>query len=332
MTFREIRYDVEDGVCTVTLNRPDRLNAVTTTMLGELGEAWDRADADDAVRAVIVTGAGRAFCAGADLGAGGATFDYRRASAGGDSSDRSPRAWGPQPPGGPAARSAAPRRPAARTADAAARRRSASAEDHRDGGGIVTLRIFDMKKPVIAAINGPAVGFGITLTLPMDVRLASTAARIGFVFARRGVVPEACSTWFLPRLVGISQAAEWVYTGRVFSAEEALAGGLVSRIVAPDALLPAARQLALEIAQNTSAVSVTLARQMMWKLLGADHPAEAHRLDSLAMFWTGRSADAREGISAFHEKRPARFTLRPSADLPPFYPWWQPRPFRSSRD
>ena len=311
MTFREIRYDVEDGVCTVTLNRPDRLNAVTTTMLGELGEAWDRADADDAVRAVIVTGAGRAFCAGADLGAGGATFDYRRASAGG---------------------APAPRRPAARTADAAARRRSASAEDHRDGGGIVTLRIFDMKKPVIAAINGPAVGFGITLTLPMDVRLASTAARIGFVFARRGVVPEACSTWFLPRLVGISQAAEWVYTGRVFSAEEALAGGLVSRIVAPDALLPAARRLALEIAENTSAVSVALARQMMWKLLGADHPAEAHRLDSLAMFWTGRSADAREGIRAFLEKRPARFTLRPSADLPPFYPWWQPRPFRSSRD
>ena len=306
MTFREIRYDIEDGVCTVTLNRPDRLNAVTTTMLGELGEAWDRADADDAVRAVIVTGAGRAFCAGADLGAGGATFDYRRA--------------------------AAPRRPAARTADAAARRRSASAEDHRDGGGIVTLRVFDMKKPVIAAINGPAVGFGITLTLPMDVRIASTAARIGFVFARRGVVPEACSTWFLPRLVGISQAAEWVYTGRVFSAEEALAGGLVSRIVAPDALLPAARRLALEIAENTSAISVALARQMMWKLLGADHPLEAHRLDSQAMFWTGRSADAREGVSAFLEKRPARFTLRPSADLPPFYPWWQPRPFRSSRD
>jgi len=275
MTFREIRYDVEDGVCTVTLNRPDRLNAVTTTMLGELG---------------------------------------------------------PQPPGGPAAGSAAPRRPAARTADLAARRRSASAEDHRDGGGIVTLRVFDMTKPVIAAINGPAVGFGITLTLPMDIRIASPAARIGFVFVRRGVVPEACSTWFLPRLVGISQAAEWIYTGRVFSAEEALAGRLVSRIVAPDALLPAARRLALEIAENTSAISVTLARQMMWKLLGADHPLEAHRLDSQAMFWTGRSADAREGITAFLEKRPARFTLRPSADLPPFYPWWRPRPFRSSRD
>src|SRR5439155_821876 len=221
--FSEIRYDVEDGVCTVPLNRPDRLNAVTTTMLRELSEAWDRADADDSVRAVIVTGAGRAFCAGADLGSGGSTFDT------------------------------------------AARGRAATAEEHRDGGGTVTLRIFDMKKPVIAAINGPAVGFGITMTLPMDIRIASSAARIGFVFARRGVVPEACSTWFLPRLVGISQAAEWVYTGRVFSAEEALAGRLVSRVVAPDALLSAARQLAREIADNTSAISVTLARQMMWK-------------------------------------------------------------------
>jgi enoyl-CoA hydratase/carnithine racemase len=285
MPFGAIRYEVEDGVCTVTLDRPERLNAVTPTMVSELREAWDRADADDAVRAVIVTGTGRAFCAGADLGSGGATFDYDRA-----------------------------------------------AEDHRDGGGTVTLRIFDMKKPVIAAINGPAVGFGITLTLPMDVRIASTAARIGFVFARRGVVPEACSTWFLPRLVGISQAAEWIYTGRVFGAEEALAGKLVSRVVPPEALLPAARQLALEIAQNTSAVSVALARQMMWKLLGADHPREAHRLDSLAMFWTGRSDDAREGIAAFLEKRPARFTLRPSADLPPFYPWWPDRPSRPSSD
>jgi enoyl-CoA hydratase/carnithine racemase len=262
------------------------------------------------VRAVIVTGAGRAFCAGADLGAGGSTFNYGRASAGG---------------------APAPRRPAARKASAA-RGRAATAEEHRDGGGIVTLRIFDMKKPVIAAINGPAVGFGITLTLPMDIRLASSAARIGFVFARRGVVPEAASTWFLPRLVGISQAAEWVYTGRIFSAEEALAGRLVSRVVAPDALLPTARELAREIADNTSAVSVTLARQMMWKLLGADHPIQAHRLDSQAMFWTGRSDDAREGVTAFLEKRPARFSGRPSADLPPFYPWWRSRPPSASRD
>jgi len=289
-TFSDIRYEVEDGVCTVTLNRPERLNAVTATTIAELGEAWERADADDRVRAVIVTGAGRAFCAGADLSAGGSTFD------------------------------------------SAARGRAATAEEHRDGGGTVTLRIFDMKKPVIAAINGSAVGFGVTLTLPMDIRIASSAARIGFVFARRGVVPEAASTWFLPRLVGISQAAEWVYTGRVFGAEEALAGRLVSRVVAPDALLPTARQLAREIADNTSAISVALARQMMWKLLGADHPMEAHRLDSQAMFWTGRSADAREGVIAFLEKRPARFTLRPSADLPPFYPWWRSGTSPAPRD
>ena len=281
VTFQEIRYEIEDAVCTITLARPERLNALTTTMLEELLVAFDRADADDTVRAVIVTGAGRAFCAGADLSAGGATFD------------------------------------------ASARGAARSAAEHRDGGGRVTLRIFDMRKPVIAAINGPAVGFGITFTLPMDVRLASTAARIGFVFARRGVVPEACSTWFLPRLVGISQAAEWIMTGRVFSAEEALAGRLVSRVLAPDELVPAARSLAREIASTTSAVSVALARQMLWRMLGAEHPHDAHLIDSQGMFWTGRSADAREGITAFLEKRPPRFTGRPSKDMPPFFPWWQ---------
>ena len=281
MAFADIRYEVEDGVATVTLNRPDRLNAVNGVMLAELIAAVDQADGDDAVRAVIVTGAGRAFCAGAHL-SGGETFAHR----------------------------------------------DETAEEHRDGGGLVALRIYDLKKPVIAAINGPAVGFGITLTLPMDVRIASTAARIGFVFTRRGIVPEACSTWFLPRLVGIAQAAEWIYTGRVFSAEEARAGGLVSRVVAPEALLPTARELALEIAQHTSAVSVALARQMLWRLLGADHPMEAHRLDSLGVFWMGRSADAREGVASFLEKRPPRFTLRPSKDMPPFYPWWRPREFK----
>jgi enoyl-CoA hydratase/carnithine racemase len=266
----------------VTLNRPDRLNALSGTMLAELHQAFERADGDDAVRALIVTGAGRAFCAGADLGAGAQTFDN------------------------------------------AARGRTTDAAAHRDGGGLFALRAFDMKKPLIAAINGPAVGFGITMTLPMDIRLASTGARIGFVFARRGVVPEACSTWFLPRLVGISQAAEWIYTGRVFEAQEAHRAGLVSQVLEPDDLLPAARRLAREIADNTSAVSVALARQMLWKMLGADHPMAAHRLDSLGMFWTGQSADAREGVAAFLEKRPARFTLRPSADMPPFYPWWHP--------
>ena len=278
-SFETLLYDVADGVATVTLNRPDRLNAVNTTLIRELVEAFDRADRDDDVRAVIVTGAGRAFCAGADLGGGGQTFAGR--------------------PG-------------------AAER----AEDHRDGGGLVTLRIFDMTKPVIAAINGPAVGFGITMTLAMDVRIASTAARIGFVFSRRGVVPEACSTWFLPRLVGIAQAAEWAYTGRVFGAEEARAGGLVREVVAPDALMPAARALASEIAQNTSAVSVALIRQMLWRMLGAEHPREAHRIDSLGMWHTGRSADAHEGVTSFLEKRPPRFTGRPSKDMPPFYPWW----------
>jgi enoyl-CoA hydratase/carnithine racemase len=282
MTTDAVLYDVRDAVCTMTLNRPQKLNAVNTSVIEQLIAAFDRADADDGVRAVIVTGAGRAFCAGADLSSGGQTFDRRT-----------------EPP-----------------------------HEHRDGGGLVTLRIFDLKKPVIAAINGPAVGFGITMTLPMDIRIASTVASMGFVFARRGVVPEACSTWFLPRLVGMSRAAEWVYTGRVFSADEALAGGLVSRVVPPAELLPTAKALALEIAENTSAISVALARQMMWKLLGADHPMEGHRLDSRGMAWTGRSADAYEGVSAFLEKRPARFTLRPSADMPPFYPWWAPRSFK----
>lgn len=285
MAFETIRFEVADGVGTVTLHRPDKLNALDAVMLDELLAVLDQADADDAVRALIVTGAGRAFCAGADLSGGGNTFDR------------------------------------------VTRGRAEAPGARRDGGGRVALRIFDMKKPLIAAINGPAVGFGITMTLPMDIRVASTAARIGFVFARRGVVPEACSTWFLPRLVGPSQAAEWIYTGRVFPAEEALAGRLVSRVVAPERLLPVARELAGEIARNTSAISVTLSRQLMWRLLGADHPMEAHRLDSKCMEWTGRSADAYEGVTAFLEKRAARFTLRPSADLPPFYPWWRERPF-----
>ena len=285
MAFEQIRYDAVGAVVTVTLNRPEKLNAVTSVLIRELIAAFDAADADDATRVVIVTGAGRAFCAGADLSAGTKTFD------------------------------------------GAQRGRPAADGEHRDGGGLVALRIYDMKKPVIAAINGPAVGFGVTMTLPMDIRIASSAARIGFVFARRGVVPEACSTWFLPRLVGMQRAAEWVYTGRVFGAEEALAGGLVSRVVAPDALLPTAHALASEIADNTSAVSVALARQMMWKLLGADHPMEAHKIDSRAIDALGRGADAREGVLSFLQKRPARFTARPSTDMPDFYPWWPDRPF-----
>jgi enoyl-CoA hydratase/carnithine racemase len=277
MNFEEIRYEVADHVLTITLDRPDRLNAFTPTMARELIEAFDRSDADDDVRAVIVTGAGRGFCAGADLGGGGGTFDWRDRD-GGDA-------------GVP-----------------------------RDGGGQVTLRIFDSLKPVIAAINGPAVGVGITMTLPMDVRIAASGAKIGFVFARRGIVPEACSSWFLPRLVGISQAMEWVATGRVFPAEEALAGGLVSSVHPADEVLAAAQELAAEIASEAAPVSVALARRLMWTMLGASHPMEAHRADSRAMFSRGRSSDAFECVTAFLEKRPAEFSDRVSDGLPELFP------------
>ncbi len=286
MNYEQILYEVDANVLTITLNRPDKLNAFTVTMMHELIDAFDRADADDAVRAIIVTGAGRAFCAGADLSGGGGTFDAGR---------------GTQPQ---------------------------TIDEHRDGGGQVVLRIFESKKPVIAAINGPAVGVGITMTLPMDVRIAAESARMGFVFAKRGIVPEACSSWFLPRLVGISRAAEWVYTARVFGAEEALAGGLVSRVVAPEALRDTARGLAQEMVTDTSAMSIALARQLLWRMLGADHPMEAHKADSKCIYWMGQSADAHEGVASFLEKRRPRFTLRPSRDMPPFYPWWPQRRFK----
>ncbi len=283
--FEQILYAAEDGIATITLNRPEKLNAFTETMRQELIAAFDRIDADDGVRVAIVTGAGRAFCAGADLSAGGKTFDY------------------------------------------AARGTLAADEPRRDGGGTVSLRIFDCKKPVIAAVNGPAVGVGATMLLPMDIRLAAEGARFGFVFTRRGVVPEACSSWFLPRLVGIQQALDWVLTGRVFDAKEALAGGLVKRILPASELLPAARALAREIADNTSAVSVALARQMLWRMLGADHPMEAHKIDSRGIQSMGRSPDAYEGVASFLEKRPPRFSMRPSRDMPDFFPWWPERSF-----
>jgi enoyl-CoA hydratase/carnithine racemase len=276
MSFQEIRYEVEDSILTITLNRPDRLNAFTGTMASELLEAFDRADADDDVRAVIVTGEGRGFCAGADLARGGETFDWR----------------GREPEG----------------------------EVPRDTGGIVSLRIFESAKPVIAAINGPAVGVGITMTLPMDVRLAAEGAKIGFVFARRGIVPEACSSWFLPRVVGISRAMEWTATGRVFLAEEALAGGLVRSVHAAGELIPAARALATEIAENTAPVSVALTRRLMWTNLGAPHPMDAHRADSRAMLARGQSADAAEGVTSFLEKRAAHFPDRVSDGLPDVFP------------
>ncbi|MBK9180894.1 MAG: crotonase/enoyl-CoA hydratase family protein [Acidimicrobiales bacterium] len=278
--FLDIAYDVEGPVATITLDRPDHLNAFTGRMMTELLDAFDRADADDRVRAVIVTGRGRAFCAGADLSGGGGTFDAREQA------------------GGP------------------------TVGVPRDGGGLVTLRIFQMTKPVIAAINGPAVGVGITMALPMDIRLASKKAKIGFVFARRGIVPEACSSWFLPRLVGIQQAAEWVYTGRLFSAKEAKAAGLVRSVHDDDELLPAARALATEIAENTAPVSVALSRLMLWRMLGAGHPMEAHKVDSRGILARGMSADAREGVLSFLEKRPAAFPLTVSAGLPDIFPGW----------
>jgi enoyl-CoA hydratase/carnithine racemase len=277
MDFESIRYTVAENVLTITLNRPERLNAFTPTMARELIAAFDRADADDEVRAIIVTGEGRGFCAGADLAPDGSTFDWRELATG-------------------------------------------EGDVPRDTGGQVVLRIFACNKPVIAAINGPAVGVGITMTLPMDIRLVAEGARIGFVFVRRGIVPEACSSWFLPRIVGISQALEWVATGRVFDAQEALAGGLVRSVHPSGELLDAARALAQEIAQNTAPVSVALARKLMWSGLGAEHPMAAHRADSRAMFARGQSADAREGVTSFLEKREPQFGERVSQGLPELFP------------
>jgi enoyl-CoA hydratase/carnithine racemase len=279
MDYEQIRYDVADHVLTVTLHRPERLNAFTPRMADELIDAYTRADADDDVRAVVLTGAGRAFCAGADLAGGGDTFAH----------DDDP--------------------------------------EHRDNGGLVSLRLFESTKPVIVAFNGPAVGVGVTMTLPADIRLASTTARFGFVFARRGIVLEAASSWFLPRVVGISRAMEWAATGRVFDADEAVAGGLIRSVHEPDDLLPAAYALAAEIATAAAPVSVALTRQLLWRMLGADHPMAAHEVDSRVMLARGRSDDAKEGVGAFLEKRAARFPDRVSTGLPSCYPWWPERPF-----
>jgi enoyl-CoA hydratase/carnithine racemase len=278
MGFEQIIVELDDGILTITLNRPERMNAWTETMARELIEAFDGADADDAVRVVIVTGAGRAFCAGADLERGGETFDWRT--------------------------------------------REGSGTVPEDNGGELTLRVFDCTKPVIAAVNGAAVGIGATMTLAMDMRLAADDARFGFVFVRRGIVPEACSSWFLPRVVGISQAMEWITTGRVFSASEALEGRLVRSLHPREELLGAARSLAREIADNAAPVSVALARQMMWRMLGAEHPMIAHRADSRGMWHRGQAADVVEGVTSFLEKRPPRFTDRVSDGLPDIFRGW----------
>jgi len=280
VTYSEIQYDVSDHIATITLFRPDKLNAFTGTMMNEIIDAFDRTDADDDVHAVIITGSGRGFCAGADLSSGASTF----AKGGSDVKDN----------GGIV----------------------------RDGGGLLTLRIFRSLKPVIGAINGAAVGVGVTMTLPMDIRIASDSAKFGFVFAKRGIVPEACSSWFLPRLVGISQAAEWVYTGRVFSAQEALDGGLIRSIHAPDDLLPTARAIAKEISDNTAPVSVATSRLMLWRMMGASHPMEAHRVDSRGIMERGRSSDSKEGVVSFLEKRPAVYPDKVSSGIPDIFPDW----------
>ncbi|EAQ02136.1 enoyl-CoA hydratase [Pseudooceanicola batsensis HTCC2597] len=285
MSYETIATGIEDGVMTLTLNRPDRLNAFTRVMMDEMIAAFDVSDTDDAVRAVIVTGAGRGFCAGVDLDDENAFTSARV-----DPKATDPAVW--------------------------------DAESNRDMGGVLTLRMFNSLKPIIAAVNGPAVGIGATMQLPMDIRLASDNARFGFVFARRGIVPEAASAWFLPRLVGMSQALEWSYSGRVFGAEEARAGGLVRSVHAPDDLLPAAHAIAREIADNAAPVSVALTRQMMWRMAGEAHPMRAHQIDSRAIAARSSSADASEGVASFLEKRPAAFPDTVSADLPGFYPWW----------
>ncbi|MGY8854231.1 MAG: crotonase/enoyl-CoA hydratase family protein [Pseudomonadales bacterium] len=278
MDFEQILYEKNGPVLTITLNRPDKLNAYTALMQAEIISALDAADADDDVRAIIFTGAGRGFCAGADLSSGGNTFN----------NDAPGREGGLK----------------------------------RDGGGVLTLRIFESLKPIISACNGPAVGVGATMQCAMDVRLASENARYGFVFSKRAVVPEACSSWFLPKIVGIQQALEWTFSGRVFNAEEALQGGLVRSVHKPADLLPAAVDLAHEFAESTSPVSVALIRHMMWKMLGADHPMQAHKIDSRGIYHRGKSADAIEGVESFLEKRPPVFPGKVSSDMPEYFPWW----------
>lgn len=297
-TYNTLLTDIDEGIMTITLNRPERMNAVTGEMLDELIAAFDESDANDDVRAVIVTGAGdRAFCAGADLSGAGATFDYAKRIGEADSPVR---------------------------ADGSI---DFNHEATRDGGGRAVLRIFNSKKPVIGAINGASVGVGATIQLPMDVRIASTTARFGFVFARRGIAPDGAASWFLPRIVGISKALRWSMSGRVFDAQEALAAGLVESLHAPEDLMPAARAIAREMTADSSPVSVSVTREMIWRMIGADHPMEAHKLDSRIIWMRGASADAKEGVTSFLEKRPPNFPDKVSKDRPHFSPWMDERTY-----
>ncbi len=288
MDYKCLKYEVSDGILLLTLNRPEQMNSISGTVCVEMLDAFDKADNDDDVRVIIVTGAGKAFSAGADLSPDAFKGNYFME-----------RFTGRE-----------------------------DTEPHQDEGGMVSLRIYDLKKPVIAAINGPAVGFGLTMTFPMDVRIASKNARMGLVFARRGILFDGCASWFLPRIVGIGVASEWVYSGRVFPAQEAYDRGLVSELLEPEQLLPRAREIAMGIVNNTSVVSVAFCRQLMWKMLGADHPMEAHILESKALNWIFGTAEAKEGVMSFLEKRPPKFPMKLSKDMPKFFPWWKDREFK----
>ncbi len=295
MGYENIRYEVADGIAMVTLNRPDIFNAMSMVMMNEIIDAFDQSDSDDAVRAVIITGEGKAFCGGADLSKGAAVFDKDKKVEGRDSGS-------------------------ARFADGSF---DYSAESSRDGGGKLALRIFASLKPVIGAINGAGVGIGASMLLPMDIRIASEKARLGFVYARRGIVFECCSSWFLPRIVGIAKALELSFSGRVLGAAELKEAGLVSQVVAPDDLLPTAYAIAREIADNTAPVSIALMRQMAWRSLGMSHPMEAHRIESRGICTRGVSADSKEGVASFLEKRLPDFPGKVSSDMPDYFPWWE---------
>jgi len=292
--YTTIRFEIDSGIAVVTLDRPDSLNALNRTMLNELLSVVDRTDADDSVRAVVVTGAGRGFCSGADLSRGQGTFDYSKAASNGAPVDSASEY---------------------------------ASERARDGAGRLSLRLFRSLKPVVAAINGVAVGAGVTMCLPMDARIAADSARFSFVFSRRGIVPEACSSYFLPRLVGIDQALEWCYSGRFIDAPEALRTRLVREVSPRDQVLARAKALAHELTDGTAPVSIALIRQMMWRGLGWQHPMDAHRMDSRSMFSRGRSEDVKEGIRAHVEKRTAEFTDQVSKDMPDFFPWYSEPPY-----
>ena len=291
MSYNTLRYEVADNILTLTLDRPEQLNAFTVEMAQELIDAFNRASNDDDVRVVVVTGAGKAFCAGMDLSVGGNVFGLDESQTP-DMAEMEQRCAG-----------------------------DAVIDSVRDTGGLVTLAIYDCNKPVIGAINGAAVGIGATMTCAMDIRLASEKARIGFVFNKIGITPEACSSWFLPRIVGISQALEWVYTAEILSAEDALAAGYLKKVVPPEALLEEAYSLARRIARH-SPVAIAMSRQMMYRNAAQPHPIEAHKVDSLAIFYASQQS-GKEGVASFLEKREAVFTDKTSTDMPGFYPWWE---------